>query len=199
MVCSVFGRIYAALICLRFYLTFIRDQDSIWIYSKFSFQALGLDDNDFKFGMTKVFFRPGKFAEFDQILKSDPENLRILIAKVKKWLLCSRWKKSQWCALSVIKLKNKIIYRKNALITIQKWVRMHLAYKTHAHRYKGKFFIMSTEFDKLISDWRYDCTDQKNGFDFYMRLVKWPKIAVKKCQNLIFKVNFQHQKSSESF
>ena len=92
--------------------------------------------------MTKVFFRPGKFAEFDQILKSDPENLRILIAKVKKWLLCSRWKKSQWCALSVIKLKNKIIYRKNALITIQKWVRMHLAYKTHAHRYKGGFQLL---------------------------------------------------------
>ena len=63
----------------------------------------------------------------------------------------------------------------------------------------GKFFIMSTEFDKNISDWRYDCTDHKNGFDFFMRLVKWPKIAVKKCQNLIFKVNFQRQKSSESF
>ena len=58
---------------------------------------------------------------------------------------------------------------------------------------------MSTEFDKNISDWRYDCTDHKNGFDFFMRLVKWPKIAVKKCQNLIFKVNFQRQKSSESF
>ena len=40
---------------------------------------------------------------------------------------------------------------------------------------------------------------EKNGFDFFMRLVKWPKIAVKKCQNLIFKVNFQCQKSSESF
>ena len=24
----------------------------------------------------QVFFRPGKFAEFDQLLKSDPENLR---------------------------------------------------------------------------------------------------------------------------
>ena len=59
--------------------------------------------------------------------------------------------------------------------------------------------VPSTEFDKNISDWRYDCTDHKNGFDFFMRLVKWPKIAVKKCQNLIFKVNFQHQKSSESF
>ena len=64
---------------------------------------------------------------------------------------------------------------------------------------EGKFFIMSTEFDKNISDWRYDCTDHKNGFDFFMRLVKWPKIAVKKCQNFIFNVNFQLQKSSECF
>jgi myosin-6 len=53
------------------------------------------------------------------MLKSDPENLRRLIAKVKKWLLCSRWKKAQWCALSVIKLKNKIIYRHSALVSIQ--------------------------------------------------------------------------------
>ena len=61
-----------------------------------------------------------------------------------------------------------------------------------------KFLIMSTEFDKNISDWSYDCTDCKTGIDFFMRLVKWPKIAVKKCQNLIFKVNFQRQKSSKS-
>ena len=61
-----------------------------------------------------------------------------------------------------------------------------------------KFFIMSTEFDKNISDWRYDCTDWKNRFDCFMRLVKWPKIAVKKWQNLIYKVNFQRKKSSES-
>ena len=61
-----------------------------------------------------------------QMLKSDPENLRKLVAKVKKWLLCSRWKKGQWCALSVIKLKNKIIYRHTALVTIQKNTRMYL-------------------------------------------------------------------------
>ena len=65
--------------------------------------------------------------------------------------------------------------------------------------YRGrKFFIMSSEFVKNISDWRYDCPDHKNGLYFFSRLVKWPKIAVKKCQNLIFKVNFQCQKSSES-
>ena len=58
---------------------------------------------------------------------------------------------------------------------------------------------MSTEFDKNISDWSYDCTDHKNDIDFFMRLVKWPKIDVKKCENLIFKADFKCQKSSESF
>ena len=79
------------------------------------FKALGLDDNDFKFGLTKVFFRPGKFAEFDQIMKSDPENLALLVAKVRRWLICSRWKKAQWCALSVIKCKYlyRSYHRKN--------------------------------------------------------------------------------------
>ncbi len=107
------------------------------LFCKSLFKALGLDDKDFKFGLTKAFFRPGKFAEFDQMLKSDPENLRKLIAKVKKWLLCSRWKKGQWCALSVIKLKNKIIYRHSALVTIQKNTRMYLALKQHRPRYTG--------------------------------------------------------------
>ena len=46
----------------------------------------------------------------------------------------------------------------------------------------GKFFIMSTEFNKNISDWRHYCTDYKNDLDFFLRLAKWPKIAVKKSQ-----------------
>ena len=58
---------------------------------------------------------------------------------------------------------------------------------------------MSMEFDKNISDWSHSCTDHKNGIDFFMRLVKWPKIVVKKCQSLIFNVNFQRQKLTESF
>lgn len=74
-----------------------------WSLFQALFKALSLRDSDFKFGMTKVFFRPGKFAEFDQIMRSDQENLANLVAKVRKWLVCSRWKKAQWCALSVIK------------------------------------------------------------------------------------------------
>ena len=48
----------------------------------------------------------------------------------------------------------------------------------------GKFFIMSMELDKNISDSSHDCTNHKNGNDFFMSLVKWPKIAVKKAKIL---------------
>ncbi|VDN56642.1 unnamed protein product, partial [Dracunculus medinensis] len=36
------------------------------LFCKCLFHVLGLNDKDFKFGQTKVFFRSGKFAEFDQ-------------------------------------------------------------------------------------------------------------------------------------
>ncbi|CAL1285123.1 unnamed protein product [Larinioides sclopetarius] len=75
------------------------------LFCKALFKALGLNEKDFCFGLTKVFFRPGKFAEFDQIMKSDPQNLALLVKKVQKWLLISRWKKTIWCTLSVIKCK----------------------------------------------------------------------------------------------
>lgn len=106
------------------------------LFCKALFKALGLNEKDFKFGLTKVFFRPGKFAEFDQIMKSDPENLAQLVCKVQKWLLASRWKKAQWCALAVIKLKNKIIFRRENLVVIQKTVKMHLVKRKYRPRYR---------------------------------------------------------------
>ncbi|XP_077145980.1 unconventional myosin-VI isoform X8 [Ranitomeya variabilis] len=107
------------------------------LFCKALFKALGLNENDYKFGLTKVFFRPGKFAEFDQIMKSDPDHLAELIKRVNHWLICSRWKKAQWCALSVIKLKNKIKYRASACIKMQKTIRMWLCRKKHKPRIEG--------------------------------------------------------------
>lgn len=69
--------------------------------------SLKLNDKDFKFGVTKVFFRPGKFVEFDRIMKSDPENLKAIVGNVKKWLVRSRWIKSVFCAICVIKSEFK--------------------------------------------------------------------------------------------
>lgn len=50
-----------------------------------------------------------QFAEFDQIMKSDPEHLAELVKKVNTWLIHSRWKKVQWCALSVIKCRSHFV------------------------------------------------------------------------------------------
>ncbi|CAH2248949.1 unconventional myosin-VI isoform X1 [Pelobates cultripes] len=107
------------------------------LFCKALFKALGLNENDYKFGLTKVFFRPGKFAEFDQIMKSDPDHLAELIKRVNRWLICSRWKKVQWCALSVIKLKNKIQYRASACVKMQKTIRMWLCKRKHKPRIDG--------------------------------------------------------------
>ncbi|XP_069788198.1 unconventional myosin-VI-like isoform X1 [Narcine bancroftii] len=107
------------------------------LFCKALFKALGLNETDYKFGLTKVFFRPGKFAEFDQIMKSDPEHLAVLVKRVNYWLICSRWKKVQWCALSVIKLKNKMKYRALACIKMQKTVRMWLCKRKHKPRIDG--------------------------------------------------------------
>lgn len=107
------------------------------LFCKALFKALGLNEIDYKFGLTKVFFRPGKFAEFDQIMKSDPDHLAELVKRVNHWLICSRWKKVQWCSLSVIKLKNKIRYRAEACIKMQKTIRMWLCKRRHKPRIDG--------------------------------------------------------------
>ncbi|KAK0045573.1 unconventional myosin-VI [Biomphalaria pfeifferi] len=131
------------------------------LFCKSLFKALGLNDKDFKFGLTKVFFRPGKFAEFDQIMKSDPENLAELVKKVKKWLLQSRWKKAQWCSLSVIKLKNKIHYRAAKFIMIQSHVRMWRCARKFKPKYETiqkvkSFQTQRTLMDQIVSQLKKD-------------------------------------------
>uniref|UniRef100_A0A8C5R8K5 Unconventional myosin-VI n=1 Tax=Leptobrachium leishanense TaxID=445787 RepID=A0A8C5R8K5_9ANUR len=121
------------------------------LFCKALFKALGLNENDYKFGLTKVFFRPGKFAEFDQIMKSDPDHLAELIKRVNRWLICSRWKKVQWCSLSVIKLKNKIKYRASACVKMQKTIRMWLCKRKHKPRIDGiiKVRTLKNRLDKF--------------------------------------------------
>jgi len=67
------------------------------------FKAIGLCEQDFRFGLTRVFFRPGKFKEFDQIMRNDPESLKQMVAAVSKWIIQSKWKKMQYVVWSSIK------------------------------------------------------------------------------------------------
>jgi len=106
-------------------------------FAKALFKALGLNEDDFQFGVSKVFFRPGKFAEFDTIMRSDPENLAQLVSKVMEWLVKQRWKKLAWATVSSLKFAAKIRQRAGAAIVIQKTILMYLARRANKPRYQG--------------------------------------------------------------
>eukprot|EP00040_Diaphanoeca_grandis_P029379 m.172059 g.172059 ORF g.172059 m.172059 type:complete len:1230 (+) comp31666_c7_seq6:107-3796(+) len=106
-------------------------------FAKALFKALGLNEADFQFGVSRVFFRPGKFAEFDTIMKSDPANLVALVEKVVSWLKKQRWKKLTWACVASLKFHSKIRARANSAIVMQKVVKMYFARQLHAPRAKG--------------------------------------------------------------
>ena len=70
-----------------------------------------------------VFFKPGKFAAFDQMMQADPAHLRELIRKVEKWLVCAKWRWAQYGILMAIKCQKKIEWKAKQYITIQAYWR----------------------------------------------------------------------------
>uniref|UniRef100_A0A3Q3WEK0 Unconventional myosin-VI n=1 Tax=Mola mola TaxID=94237 RepID=A0A3Q3WEK0_MOLML len=188
------------------------------LFCKALFKALGLNDNDFKFGLTRVFFRPGKFAEFDQIMKSDPDHLAELLKKVNTWLLCSRWKKVQWCCLSVIKLRNKMNYRALACIKMQKTVRMWLCKRKHKPRIDGMVKVQNLkkrmeQFNEVVSELKdgkqemaKQVQDLAVSIDSLLAKIKmtWKEIdteyqgLVKRSEQLLFSMQKKKQEEEES-
>ena len=62
-----------------------------------------MSDEDYRFGLTRVFFRAGKFAAFDQLVRSEPEHLKAIVDRLSKWLVHYRWKKMQYGVWEVVK------------------------------------------------------------------------------------------------
>jgi myosin-6 len=106
-------------------------------FAKALFKALGLNEADFQFGVSRVFFRPGKFAEFDQIMKSDPENLVKLVGKVMAWLKTQRWKKVTWACVSCLKFAAKIRARAQSVVVMQRMCKMYFSRSSHLPRAKA--------------------------------------------------------------
>ena len=106
-------------------------------FAKALFKALGLNEDDFQFGVSRVFFRPGKFAEFDQIMRADPESLVELVGKVLAWLKKQRWKKITWACVASLKFASKIRARGDAAILMQKLVKMYFSRAQHGPRASG--------------------------------------------------------------
>lgn len=106
-------------------------------FAKALFKALGMNEDDFQFGVSRVFFRPGKFAEFDTIMRADPDSLVELVGKVMDWLVKARWKKVAWACVASIKFASKIRARAGAAIIMQNVIKMYLSKSLHRHRYIG--------------------------------------------------------------
>ena len=153
-------------------------------------------------------FSPGGSRAADRISITKSNGILVLFQTWPLWRrITSGFYKTSICNVCVLSLSHPISVNwrtKKWVPTVnQLWDKDSFLYWDHAvHLFRApvvRFFIMSTEFDKNISDWSYDCTDHKNSIVFFMRLFKWLKIDVKKCQNLTFKVDFQYQKSFVSF
>ena len=65
----------------------------------------------------------GQFAEFDQIMRSDPESLRQMIARVQTWLIHTRWKKLIYGAISVQKCEWMYMYTVQCLYFVGHYFR----------------------------------------------------------------------------
>uniref|UniRef100_A0A914ER73 Myosin motor domain-containing protein n=1 Tax=Acrobeloides nanus TaxID=290746 RepID=A0A914ER73_9BILA len=93
------------------------------IFCQCLFKSLGFNDCDYKFGLTKVFFRAGKFAAFDQLLKQDQSSIQEFVSKTRSWLIRMRFKKVAWSVLAAIKIKNRIQFRVATIRRIQNWIK----------------------------------------------------------------------------
>lgn len=124
------------------------------LFCRALFKALGLDDNDFRFGASKVFFRAQKFAEFDQIIRSDGDHVAELVQQVSRWLVRQRWRKVQYCALSAIKLERKILYRRELILRLQRnwrlaWVQINLKFRLTAIRRAQEIHKSVLDFEQI--------------------------------------------------
>uniref|UniRef100_A0A8C8GE05 Unconventional myosin-VI n=1 Tax=Oncorhynchus tshawytscha TaxID=74940 RepID=A0A8C8GE05_ONCTS len=111
------------------------------LFCKALFKALGLNENDYKFGLTRVFFRPGKA----QYYADDWISLLLTFSFLTfshSFAFCLTHSLSLSCSLSLPPphthtVKEKMKYRASALIKIQKTVRMWLCKRKHKPRIDG--------------------------------------------------------------
>ncbi|CEF67093.1 Myosin heavy chain 95F [Strongyloides ratti] len=101
------------------------------IFAKCLFNVIGIKDNDYKFGLTKVFFRPGKFAEFDRLMRQDTDEMKYLVSKIQCFLNKSRWNCGIYSVIALNRLNKKIIHKRTYIIKVQAYVRGFLVRKNY--------------------------------------------------------------------
>lgn len=105
------------------------------IFCEAILRSIGLKYGDYKFGVTKVFFPPGKFVEFDRMMKSNSENSNAIAINLRKWLTEIRWRKTLSAVSCIVRLKRRIMYKRKCVLLIQKNLRRYLARRRQQNQY----------------------------------------------------------------
>lgn len=138
------------------------------LFCRALFKAIGLNDQDFRFGSSKVFFRPAKFAEFDQIIRtSDADHMAGLIRQVSRWLIRARWRKVQYCSLTAVKLTNKILFRREQIIRLQRnWrtalIQRRLKFRLDTIKSARQVVDNLIEFEQIIKQQLKQTSEREN-------------------------------------
>ncbi|VIO93824.1 Uncharacterized protein BM_BM4191 [Brugia malayi] len=98
------------------------------------FRVVGLEEKDYKFGLTKAFFRHGKFVEFDKILHLSKESIENLIERMSSWLYRFRFRRTQFAVICLVKVERLLTYRAKCRIKIQSAVRTYILQKLYRPR-----------------------------------------------------------------
>ncbi|VDK81860.1 unnamed protein product [Onchocerca ochengi] len=104
------------------------------LFCKCLFRVVGLEEKDYRLGLTKAFFRHGKFAEFDKLLHQDKENIENLVKCMSSWLCRFRLRRIQFAIISLVKVERLLAHRAKCRIKIQNAVRAYLAQKSYRSR-----------------------------------------------------------------
>uniref|UniRef100_A0A0K0FZJ0 Myosin heavy chain 95F (inferred by orthology to a D. melanogaster protein) n=1 Tax=Strongyloides venezuelensis TaxID=75913 RepID=A0A0K0FZJ0_STRVS len=165
------------------------------IFAKCLFNVVGIKDNDYKFGLTKVFFRPGKFAEFDRLMHNDYNEIKGLVDKIQYYLNKSRWNSGIYSIIALNRLNKEILHKRKHIIKIQAFVRGFLTrvnykpiLKTYSNTRKIENSLSSLNelIDKLEGpkkeEWINNINKYKTSInEFIQRLIKDnPKVVKQK-------------------
>ncbi|VDN93182.1 unnamed protein product [Brugia pahangi] len=135
------------------------------------FRVVGLEEKDYKFGLTKAFFRHGKFAEFDKILHINKESIENLIERMSSWLYRFRFRRTQFAVICLVKVDRLLTYRAKCRIKIQSAVRTYILQKL----YRPRINALSTLSALLESiNGMYPLINKLSGTD----LCKWTTFIV---------------------
>uniref|UniRef100_A0A1I7VL50 Myosin motor domain-containing protein n=1 Tax=Loa loa TaxID=7209 RepID=A0A1I7VL50_LOALO len=66
----------------------------VQLLCKCLFRVVGLEEKDYKFGLTKAFFRHGKFAAFDKLLYLTKEKIENFTERMSSWLCRFRFRRA---------------------------------------------------------------------------------------------------------